>query len=243
MELQSYFENWTHQAGGRYKNAQWMLSKWEVTEGIVWPEEKIAGMVETIKAGLRIGPEHELVDMGCGGGWIAERLRPCCRKVTGLDFSQEMLAIAARGNSHSWVEGKIGDLPFKSNSLDRALSYFVFLNFEDDSFVEAAIFDIIRTLKVGGVALIGQLPDKAMSKKYDEEKRAYLDFCQKVMPVGERNDEGTRAPLRLFDQEHLGRMLEGKDVRHEFRPSFNPFFRPGVSLTAPFRFDLVIFKD
>jgi hypothetical protein len=37
--------------------------------------------------------------------------------------------------------------------------------------------------------------------------------------------------------------LDGAGLRHEIRPSFNPFYRPGEPETVRWRFDLVIFKD
>lgn len=243
MQLKEFFDGWLQVAGGKYDRRQWMLSKWEVCEGIEWPEEKIEVMVRTISDGLCLKSTHLLADLGCGGGWIAERLRPKVRAVVGLDFCRDMLDIARHSGHGSWLQGAIGRLPFRAESFDRVLSYFVFLNFMDDAFVETALLDIFRITKHGGMALIGQLPDAKGSADYDHAKNEYFDYCRTQMHMGARNDEGTRAPLRIFDKEKIRDFLIEHHIRHDFRPSFNPFYRPGVERTVPWRFDLIMYKD
>jgi ubiquinone/menaquinone biosynthesis C-methylase UbiE len=243
MELKDYFDNWMHTAAGKYDRKQWLLSKWEVCDGIEWPKEKVAVMVQTIVDGARLDRKHVVADLGCGGGWIADRLRRQVRAVIGLDFCWDVLSVARSRGVGPWVQGAIGQLPLKTESLDRAISYFVFLNFSDDRFVECALLDIMRVLKIGGVALIGQMPDADGSADYEREKASYYQYCKAVMKVGDRNDEESRAVLRLFDRGRLKTFLNARGIRHEFRPSFNPFYRPGAQGTVPWRFDLLLFKD
>ncbi|NTV29004.1 MAG: class I SAM-dependent methyltransferase [Candidatus Omnitrophica bacterium] len=243
MQLKDFFDGWVQSAGGKYAGKQWMLSKWEVCDGIGWPPEKQEIMIRTIREGLRLEGMHSLADLGCGGGWIAESLRPYAGSVVGLDFCREMLDIARSTGPGPWLEGAIGRLPFRAESFDRVLSYFVFLNFTDDSFVESALLDMLRVTGRGGVVLIGQLPDASGSKEYDQAKAEYWQYCKASMPMGARNDDGSRAPLRVFDRRQIQLMLSRNKIRYEFRPSFNPFYRPGEECTVPWRFDLVLFKD
>ncbi|MBF0486130.1 MAG: class I SAM-dependent methyltransferase [Candidatus Omnitrophica bacterium] len=240
--LKQVFDQWLDEAGNRYADRQWLLSKWEVMEGIEWPQEKIDMMMRSIQEGLSLRKGNSLVDLGCGGGWILERLRGDVKEAVGLDFCADMLKVAKKFSQGSWVQGEIGRLPFKNNSFDRALSYFVFLNFTDDRFVESGILDIYRILKKGGVALIGQLPLKGSNARYDQAKAEYVEYCSRIMPLGKRNDEGTRAPLRSFDKDVLADFLKRHNIRHEFRLSFNPFYRPGAAEKVDWRFDLAVFK-
>jgi ubiquinone/menaquinone biosynthesis C-methylase UbiE len=200
-------------------------------------------MIHTIRNGLELQKSDLLVDLGCGGGWILKELKPRAKKVIGLDFSQTMLASAKQFcPDESFICGEIGKLPIKDGSIDCALSYFVFLNFMDDNFVEQALLDVVRILKAGGRALIGQLPDKTRSKDYDREKIAYLEYCQKNFKMGESHREICQAPQKLFDKEKLEQFLQKEKIEYRFKNTFNPFFRPGAEPVIDWRFDLVLKK-
>ena len=71
-----------------------------------------------VKAGARA------LDLCCGTGDIAAALARCGAETTGLDFSAEMLAVAARRNLKSaisnlnFIQGDAQALPFSENSFD-----------------------------------------------------------------------------------------------------------------------------
>ncbi len=244
VDLRKLFDSWGQTADSGYVDQQWLLSKWEVWEGIVWPPEKINVMVQSIADGLELKTSDTLADLGCGGGWILKQLQPRVKSIVGLDFSQSMLSKAVEFSPQQrFVCGEIGRLPFKDQSLDCALSYFVFLNFLDDDFVERALLDVLRVLKKGGQALIGQLPDKSRSLDYDRAKADYLAYCQKNFKLGKSHRAICQAPQKLFDTDLLKRFLDGQKIAYEFKKSFNPFFRPGVDPWVDWRFDLVLSKS
>lgn len=243
MSLKDFFDDWTSATKGSYAQRQWLLSKWEVFDGIEWSQDKIGVMLGTILDALKPEKQHLFLDLGCGGGWITRRLAKQVRQAVGLDFCADMLSVAAAASAGDWVQGDIGRLPVKTSSVDRVLSYFVFLNFLDDSFVEQALLEIHRVLAPGGVALIGQMPDAAGSLLYDRSKKEYMDYCSGQMRLGKRNDQDSRAPLRTFDRKSLVRFLTGKGIACEIRPAFNPFYRQGAPVTVEWRFDLLLFKD
>ena len=138
--------------------------------------------------------------------------------------------------------GEIGKLPFQDERVDKALSYFVFLNFMDDRFVEQALLDVYRVVKKGGRALIGQLPDKTMSSVYDRKRDEYFAYCRKNFRLGESHRDICRAPQKLFDKRKLENFLIEKKIDYEFRNSLNPFYRTGEAETIEWRFDLVLRK-
>src|SRR5437870_13712125 len=41
-------------------------------------------------------PTDDVLDMGCGNGWTTSQLAPHCRRITGMDYSEEMIARATR---------------------------------------------------------------------------------------------------------------------------------------------------
>lgn len=243
MDLKELFDGWGNSVKKTYADRQWLLSKWETVEGIVWPEEKIAGMLANIADGLQLCSGDRLVDLGCGGGWIVKGLSGRVGKAVGLDFSLPMLDNAREiCDGIPLVGGALGHLPFKNESVEKALSYFVFLNFMDDEFVGRALMDVYRILKKGGRALIGQLPDKIRSADYDRAKAAYLDFCRRHYALGKSNREVYQAPQKLFDREWLQDFLRRQQVAFELRDSFNPFYRSGEPPAVNWRFDLILKK-
>jgi len=119
-----------------------------------------------IKAGQHV------LDLGSGAGndcFVARAIVGETGKVTGLDFSEEMLA-KARSNAQKlgftnveFVAGDIEEMPLADNQFDVVISNCV-LNLVPDK--DKAFAEIMRVLKPGGhfcvsdVVLKGELPDK-----------------------------------------------------------------------------------
>ncbi len=243
MELKGIFDSWAQNVEGQYARKQWLLSKWEVVEGIEWPREKINVMIKDILQSLQITKKDSLVDLGCGGGWILESLKPYLKKVYGLDISYNMLVNAVGLKKQgALVCGELGALPFKTNSLSYAMSYFVLLNIRDDDYIQKAFLEILRVLKKGGRALVGQMADKDGSLAYDKDKQDYVEYCRKVYQLGKNNREQDLLPIKLFDKPKLTQWLKGLNIPFQIQDSFNPFYRPGVSPKVNWRFDVILEK-
>jgi arsenite methyltransferase len=121
-------------------------------------------------AGLK--PGHHLLDLGSGAGndcFVARAIVGDKGKVTGLDFSEEMLAKAGQNTSKlgftnvEFVAGDIEEIPLESNQVDVVISNCV-LNLVPDK--KKAFAEIRRVLKTGGhfcvsdVVVKGELPEK-----------------------------------------------------------------------------------
>lgn len=119
-------------------------------------------------AGIEIG--HSVLDLGCGAGndcFIARKLVGDAGEVTGLDFSEEMLAKAEINLQKSgysnmkFVQGDIENIPLPDAGFDVVISNCV-LNLVPDK--QKAFAEIFRVLKTGGhfcisdVVIIGNLP-------------------------------------------------------------------------------------
>ncbi len=244
MELQKIFNGWAKSVASDYAKRQWLLSLWEVVEGVEWPQDKCRLMVKIIAERLELKSTHTLVDLGCGGGWILSLLKPLVKESLGVDFSLGMLDFAkAAAPQNMYVCAEMGRLPFKNESFDRMLSYFVYINITDDVYVQQSIHEALRILKPGGRALIGQMPDKNGSRDYDAAKEEYIKYCEKTYRLGKSHRGTSLPPLRLFDKEKLGGFLSTEKIRFQFRKSFNPFYRPGAEETVNWRFDLILEKS
>jgi SAM-dependent methyltransferase len=125
-----------------------------------------AHVVELLQ--LRVGAE--VLDVGCGPGWLSEFLARCGYRVTGIDISPDMVEIAsarvaalgeigvgleAQGEFHAMP---VREMPW-SNRFDAAILYDTMHHFDD----ELATLEVIRrTLVHGGQLFIheGVLPPK-----------------------------------------------------------------------------------
>ena len=91
--------------------------------------ERISDVGELVVERVGVEPGMELLDLACGAG---NATIPAARegaRVTGLDFSPDLLAIARERAADAmvevdWVEGDAQALPFDDASFDRVISTF-----------------------------------------------------------------------------------------------------------------------
>ena len=93
-------------------------------------------------------PEDRVLDACCGTGDLAVAAEQAGGRVTGLDFSDAMLARARRkSQSVEWVRGDVLHLPFADETFDAATVGFGIRNVAD---LEAALRELARVLRPGG---------------------------------------------------------------------------------------------
>jgi 2-polyprenyl-6-hydroxyphenyl methylase / 3-demethylubiquinone-9 3-methyltransferase len=108
-----------------------------------WVAEEIADAL-----GL---PGRDILDIGCGGGFLSNHLASRGHRVTGLDASRDALAVAARYDRTGGVQYRHGDalaLPFADASFDVvcAMDFLEHVERPDQVIAEAA-----RVLKPSGL--------------------------------------------------------------------------------------------
>jgi demethylmenaquinone methyltransferase / 2-methoxy-6-polyprenyl-1,4-benzoquinol methylase len=95
-----------------------------------------------------VRPGDRVLDAACGTGDLAIADKKAgADRVTGLDFSEKMLARARRKADLEWVQGDMLALPFADGTFDAATVGFGVRNVAD---LELAIRELRRVLRPGG---------------------------------------------------------------------------------------------
>ena len=131
-----------------------------------------------------VRPGDTVLDACCGTGDLAIAAERAGGRVTGLDFSEQML-VRARGKSDSveWVLGDVTALPFDSASFDAVTVGFGIRNVPN---LDAGLAELARVLRSGGrVACLEITRPEGMVKPFF---RLWFDglvpLAGKVLPGG-----------------------------------------------------------
>jgi ubiquinone/menaquinone biosynthesis C-methylase UbiE len=192
-----------------------------------------------------IQPGHHVLDLGSGAGndcFVARAIVGETGKVTGLDFSEEMLT-KARQNAEKldyanveFVLGDIEEMPLEDDQVDVVISNCV-LNLVPDK--DKAFAEIMRVLKDGGhfcvsdVVLRGALPDKL---KKDAEMYAgcvsgamqMTDYLETIRKVGFKNVQVNKQRSIEVPANILSKYLNQEEMQ-DFRSKETGLFSITVS--------------
>jgi GT2 family glycosyltransferase/2-polyprenyl-3-methyl-5-hydroxy-6-metoxy-1,4-benzoquinol methylase len=119
-------------------------------------EDVVDLMLDSV--GLSIGPDDEIVDIGCGVGRLTRALAVRAGHVHGIDVSSEMLDLARRHNPQlqnvEWLHGDgRGLAPLADSSVDGCFSHVVFQHIPDPEVTLGYVREMGRVLRPGGWAL------------------------------------------------------------------------------------------
>ncbi len=98
---------------------------------------------------LRLSDSDTVLDLACGTGDFAGIAREFTLRVTGLDFSREMLAGALKRSidGAGWVQGDALRMPLRTGSMTAALSGFGLRNFAS---LPPVFAELARVIRPGG---------------------------------------------------------------------------------------------
>jgi ubiquinone/menaquinone biosynthesis C-methylase UbiE len=101
--------------------------------------------------GFGLTPRNHVLDVGCGTGLGSRSLIENGVRVTGVDSSKAMLALAREWfPAATWIEGRAEALPFSEPGFDAAISAQAFHRFDKPK----ALAEFVRVLRPGGLVAI-----------------------------------------------------------------------------------------
>ncbi len=149
---------------------------------------------------LVLGPGDHLLDLGCGGGLLLREALVTGSRATGIDHSEEMVALASeRAPAAEVVLGEAESLPFADDTFTAVAMSVVFLFFDDPIAVLQECRRVLRT--DGRLAVYTTAPElrgtpaapEPMASRghfYSDEELAELGRRAGLSEVGVRNDRG-----------------------------------------------------
>jgi demethylmenaquinone methyltransferase / 2-methoxy-6-polyprenyl-1,4-benzoquinol methylase len=148
-----------------------------------------------------------VLDAACGTGDLAiADAKAGAGHVTGLDFSEQMLARARRKAPLEWVQGDMLALPFDDATFDAATVGFGVRNVAD---LELALRELRRVLRPGGRLAILEItqPRGAMKPFYSLWFDSIVPLLGKVLPGGSAYTYLPASVKRFPSAEKLAELL------------------------------------
>jgi SAM-dependent methyltransferase len=139
QQLREEFNRWAEKGRG------------EEMERDHWP------ITEPALALMELAPADNVMDIGCGAGWLSKRLsaRVPEGRVVGMDISDEMVRHARRNAAELantvFVTGGVDEIPWEANFFDKAISVESAYYWPDPA---RGMREIFRVLREGGSAWI-----------------------------------------------------------------------------------------
>lgn len=168
---------------------------------------------EPVYAYLAPGAGEHILDVGCGTGNFSLELARLGVRVTGIDISEAMLAIARRkaeaaGLDIEFLQADAMRLPFAADSFDKVVSVTA-LEFAPD--LKAVLAESYRVLKPGGRLVIGLIGGNSLWSSYYKAKAA-------------REPDSLFRHARFYTLSELMAAMPGRDVRGRAVLFFGPDF-------------------
>jgi ubiquinone/menaquinone biosynthesis C-methylase UbiE len=131
--------------------------------------------------------QDDLLDIGCAGGLFDVRLAGKVRKIVATDKIGSMVERASKNltrfSNVTVLQCDANHIPVPESSFDKVLCYSVIHYFMDDAYLRSFFTEVHRVLRPNGLALIGDVPDKACferAKKGNLIERLHLLASRKV---------------------------------------------------------------
>ena len=119
-----------------------------------------------------VGSEANLLDVGCGGGFVVRAAKGLFPKIYGADISENILkALPSYGGIPVCTDAQ--QFPFKNESMDAAVLFSVVHHFYDH---RPILDEIYRVLKPGGIIYI----DHDMNKYFFQNFRFFINIYRRL---------------------------------------------------------------
>jgi ubiquinone/menaquinone biosynthesis C-methylase UbiE len=157
-EAQKYFEE--------------VSGSWDVLRKSFYGDE----VRDAVLTAARLLPEHTVLDVGSGTGFLTEGAAKIARKVIALDFSEAMMDEAREKLGRKNVEFKIGNveqIPLPDSSIDAVIGNMVLHHCLNP---EAAVGEMARVLVSGGRLVLSDLQEYTYESLRKEHADIWMGF-------------------------------------------------------------------
>lgn len=195
----------------------------EIFDGIAheyddWYRRPLGALVDQVEkepvyAFLEPAPGEQILDVGCGTGNFSLELARLGVRVTGIDISEAMLAVARRkaeaeGLGVEFIKADAMRLLFAADSFDKVVSVTA-LEFAPD--LREALKECYRVLRPGGRLVVGLIGGNSLWSRFYQEKAA-------------RDPGSIFRQARFYTLAELMAAMPGRDVRGKAVLFFGPDF-------------------
>ncbi len=182
----------------------------------------------------QIAPDAEILDIGCGEGYVSIKLAEKCKKVVGLDILPRDLKLAEDKKTRSrykekitFMSGDVLNLPFPDNSFDLVCLLDVLPHIKQD---REALAEIGRVLRPSGRLVMttpwqypcaaGLFKGQTMIRKIIP-RMLYSDYHQPGLKWLQMDNEAGKKLLNayhLYDSQQLAEIMppDLKISRHDY---------------------------
>lgn len=174
---------------------------------------------ERLISDFGLGPGSEILDVGCGPGFFAMVLSDKGMRVTGIDYSEDMLDQARKnaescGSDATFMKMDACDLGFPDSSFDLVICRDVLWNLERPA---DAYSEIFRVLRPGGRAIVrdGNFYLHLYDEDYREARKARRPAPEDREPRGHDKYRGD------VDFNIIERIAEDLPLSKELRPAWD----------------------
>jgi SAM-dependent methyltransferase len=167
--------------------------------------EKIADVGEACVERAGVEPGMEVLDVACGAGNATIPAARAGARVTGVDFSPELLAIARERAADAlvevdWVEADVQQMPFEDSAFDRVISTFGHMFAPDHERTASEMKRVCR----GRIGICCWAPDGVIGRMFGT--------VAELVPA----PPGSSSPLLWGTEEHVRQLLgDGEFERRE----------------------------
>ncbi len=166
--MDDWKEVWERKGETGFKDIRWM-NGYEDTQA---DGKKISSVILTT---LGISSEHNVLEVGCGAGYIAQFISPHCNYY-GIDRSKSLVDKHRKILGSSVCISEANSIPFADNSFDHAFCNGVFHYFPDHEYAWNVISEMQRVSK--GKIFISDLPMRSKRSSHLLFTKEMFDGCK-----------------------------------------------------------------
>lgn len=196
-------------------------------------QDNIDTIIIDIRDKLQLTKQDVLYEFGCGAGMLLSRLVPFVKYCCGTDLSNEMIHRSKKLFSNIKVQqADSTKLPFDNEKFDKILVHSVFQYFQDTTYTEKVMDELLRVTKSGAMILILDLMNQEKKDEYIELRKKYVTSTQNFWKSSIKNKcEHLYFSKEFFEDFSKKRNMKCKIEDRHIQGYINSQFRFDVLLT------------